>query len=200
MEKLANIKGVIFDLDGTLVESELDFRKIKQQLNCPIDTDILNYIDAMTSIDEQQRAQQIIIDHETFDAKNAKALPHMHSLLTSLQELALPAAIVTRNSKAATATKLSQNDINIALVLTRECYPAKPAPDALLAIADQWQISAAELIYVGDYLYDIQAAKNAGMMSVFINHHKQPEYQLQADIIVRDLKELQTAIEASRQG
>ena len=30
-----NIRGVIFDLDGTLVSSELDFSLIKAQVGCP---------------------------------------------------------------------------------------------------------------------------------------------------------------------
>ncbi|MCL1045530.1 HAD family hydrolase [Shewanella electrodiphila] len=197
MKTMTHIKGVIFDLDGTLVESELDFGKIKQQLNCPFDTDVLDFIEDMPSLDAQQQAHQIIIEHEALDAMNAKALPHMHALLASLQQLSLPTAIVTRNSKTATATKLSQNNIAMELVLTRECYPAKPAPDALLAIAKMWDIEPASLIYVGDYLYDIQAAKNAGMVSVFINHNKQPDYQSQADFIVNDLLQLQHAILAS---
>ncbi len=199
MKTMTHIKGVIFDLDGTLVESELDFGKIKQQLNCPFDTDVLDFIEDMPSIDAQQQAHHIIIEHEALDAMNAKALPHMHALLASLQQLSLPTAIVTRNSKTATATKLSQNNITMELVLTRECYPAKPAPDALLAIAKQWDIPVSQLIYVGDYLYDIQAAKNAGMQSVFINHNQHAEYQDQADFIVSDLKELQTALEANNQ-
>ena len=194
MSKLTGVKGVIFDLDGTLVESALDFSRIKQQLNCPLDTDVLDFIEQLTSLGAQQAAHQIIIEHETEDALNAKALPHMHTLLNTLSQLSLPCAIVTRNSKAATATKLSQNNIDIELVLTRECYPAKPAPDALLAIAKLWQLPAEQLIYVGDYLYDIQAAKNAGMRSVFINHHTPTDYQSQADVIVNDLQQLQHAI------
>ncbi|ARD23697.1 HAD family hydrolase [Shewanella japonica] len=197
MSPLTGIQGVIFDLDGTLVESELNFTHIKQELACPLNIDILDFIDALPTHIERQRAHDIIIQHETNDALNAKALPNMHPLLNTLKALSLPCAIVTRNSKAATATKLTQNNIDIDLVLTRECYPAKPAPDALLAIAKQWQLPAKTIIYVGDYLYDIQAAKNAGMTSVFINHHKQPDYQTQADVIVNNLAQLQQAIQAS---
>ena len=197
MKSLAGIKGVIFDLDGTLVESALDFSQIKQELGCPCDVDLLDFVADITHPPLRDRANQIILAHETQDATNAKALPHMHELLSSIEQLSLPSAIVTRNSKAATATKLRQNNINLELVLTRECYPAKPAPDALLAIATTWDLDPASLIYVGDYLYDIQAAKNAGMKSVFINHNKQPDYQSQADFIVNDLRQLQQAILAS---
>lgn len=41
-------------------------------------------------------------------------------------------------------------------------YPRKPAPDALLAIAQQWGAAPAELTLVGDSLYDARTARAAG--------------------------------------
>lgn len=41
-------------------------------------------------------------------------------------------------------------------------YPRKPAPDALLAIAQQWGATPAELTLVGDSLYDARTARAAG--------------------------------------
>ena len=80
----------------------------------------------------------------------------------------LPVAIVTRNCKQATALKISNNQIPISTVLTRECAPAKPDPTALLMIAGQWQIAPAHILYVGDYIYDQQAAENAGMQWLLV--------------------------------
>lgn len=41
-------------------------------------------------------------------------------------------------------------------------YPRKPAPDALLHIAHEWNASPSELTLVGDSLYDARTASNAG--------------------------------------
>lgn len=41
-------------------------------------------------------------------------------------------------------------------------FPRKPAPDALLHIAEQWQAAPAELTLVGDSLFDAQTAAHAG--------------------------------------
>lgn len=41
-------------------------------------------------------------------------------------------------------------------------FPRKPAPDALLEIARQWGVPAAEMTLVGDSLYDARTAQNAG--------------------------------------
>lgn len=185
------IKGIIFDLDGTLVESSLDFGLIRQQIGCPDGIDLLNYVDDLSCKVSQADAKQIILDHEYQDALSAKPIKGMTELINAIEAAKLPIAIVTRNSLAASALKVKQNNIAIDHVLTREDYPAKPAPDALLAIAAQWQIAPQDIIYVGDYLYDIQAANNAGMIACFINHGIESTYQHLADIIINDLSQLQ---------
>lgn len=48
-------------------------------------------------------------------------------------------------------------------------YPRKPAPDALLAIAEQWGIAPAELILVGDSPYDARTALAAGSGLVLVS-------------------------------
>jgi len=48
-------------------------------------------------------------------------------------------------------------------VLTREDAPAKPDPTALLMVANTWQLRPEDCLYVGDFIYDQQAAENAGM-------------------------------------
>ncbi len=47
-------------------------------------------------------------------------------------------------------------------------FPRKPAPDALLHIARQWDVSPAELTLVGDSLYDARTAQNAGAACVLV--------------------------------
>lgn len=41
-------------------------------------------------------------------------------------------------------------------------FPRKPAPDSLLHLAAQWGIAPADIVMVGDSLYDAQTADNAG--------------------------------------
>jgi HAD superfamily hydrolase (TIGR01509 family) len=184
------IKGIIFDLDGTLVESSLDFNLIRQQIGCPEGIDLLKYVDELGCQTSQARANNIIIEHEYQDAITAKPIKGMAELISAIEAAKLPTAIVTRNSLAASTMKVKQNAIAIDHVLTREDYPAKPAPDALLAIANQWQIQPAHIMYVGDYLYDIQAANNAGMIACLITHGVESRYQDLADIVIEELNQL----------
>ena len=160
---LSGIKGVIFDLDGTLVESSLDFTKMRIDVGCPQDQDILTYVDAIACNETKANAHNAILQHELDDAQNAKWLPIGKAMVEKVQAHNLPMAIVTRNCRQATSIKLANNNIPIDYVLTREDAPAKPDPTALLMVANTWQLQPEDCLYVGDFIYDQQAAENAGM-------------------------------------
>lgn len=78
----------------------------------------------------------------------------------------------------------------IQTVLTRSDAPAKPDPSALNAIATLWGMEQQHILYVGDYLYDIQAAHNANMRACLYAPSDIPAYANQADYIVKHFSEL----------
>tara|TARA_A200000113_G_scaffold152289_1_gene137212 strand:+ start:538 stop:1074 length:537 start_codon:yes stop_codon:yes gene_type:complete len=160
---LSGIKGVIFDLDGTLVESSLNFTQIRIDVGCPQHEDILTFVDALSCATTKANAHRTILQHELDDAQNAQWLPIGKAMVEKVQACNLPMAIVTRNCRQATAIKLANNNIPIDYVLTREDAPAKPDPTALLMVANTWQLQPEDCLYVGDFIYDQQAAENAGM-------------------------------------
>jgi HAD superfamily hydrolase (TIGR01549 family) len=147
-----NVSGIIFDLDDTLVQTQLNFAAIKKDIACPHDADILTFVET-------------ILEHELDDALSSTWMPGAENFVQQARAKQLPLAIVTRNCKAATNTKIDKNKIDIELVVTREDAPPKPDPSALLQIAEQWQLPCEELAYIGDYKYDIFAAHNANMQA-----------------------------------
>lgn len=187
------ILGVIFDLDGTLVHSSLDFRALDSAVNCPPHTDLLAHVSAQP---EPLRSEflQLIEDHEMQDAEEADWIKGAEAFVKRVQAQGLPMAIVTRNFSKAAQLKIFNNQIPIELVITREDAPAKPDPTALLEIAEQWQLKPQHLIYVGDYLYDVQAAANAGMRSCLYVEGSLPHYSEQADIVFSCFEELHTQL------
>jgi phosphoglycolate phosphatase-like HAD superfamily hydrolase len=134
------------------------------------------------------------VEFEVSDALNAKKLLGTDQLIALLSELDIPCAIVTRNCRQAALIKMQNNNITITLLLTRADHKAKPAPDALLHLAKLWQVPAENLLYVGDYLYDLQAAKNANTMSCLVTHGETPYYANLANIVVNELTELSEVI------
>ena len=197
MKNLNSIQALIFDLDNTLVSSQLNFQLLRDVLNCPDRTDILEFIKTMKSAALIKRANDFIIAHEKLDALTSSHLPGCESLLAFLALQKYPTAIVTRNCQRAAQLKLKKNAIKVDILLTREDYPAKPNPDALIAIAQLWGIDCRNIVYVGDHLYDVQAANNAGMLSCLITHSAELPYQDKAYLVFNELHELEASLQQS---
>jgi HAD superfamily hydrolase (TIGR01549 family) len=191
---LSQIKGVIFDLDNTLVSSSIDFKSLKKSIGCRHDDDILEFVKAIESPECRLQAETKIEEHELNDAQSSNLLAGAHDLIEYLNLHQIPNAIVTRNSQQSSQYKINKHNINIKTVITRECFPPKPDPAALNHIAKQWQLNCCDILYVGDYLYDIQAANNANMKSCLITHFVDKPYQDQADLVLNTLSHLKNVI------
>lgn len=152
------------------MKTSLDFAAIKRAIGCPAKEDILTFIDNLSCSKQQGEASRIVLEHELHDAQTSVWLPGAEAFVEVARQHALPLAIVTRNCRQATQLKLSKNNIAIDIVITREDAPAKPDPTALLSIADSWQIATNQIAYLGDYIYDIQAAHNADMQAWLYRH------------------------------
>ncbi|MGO4894014.1 HAD family hydrolase [Flavobacterium sp. W21_SRS_FM6] len=169
------IKGIIFDLDGTLLTSSLDFKAIREQIHCPSHLDVLSFIAGLPA-QTQEVANQVVLAHEMADAQDSMWISGAEQAIASLKKRKIPIAIVTRNSKQATLHKLKNNKLVVDTVITREDAPPKPNPYALLKIAKNWGLPVQQVAYIGDYLYDIQAANNADMFAGLYAPNEVPNY------------------------
>lgn len=186
MFKFQGVEGIIFDLDDTLVSASLDFAKIKAEIGCAVDIDILSFIDQIESEAQRIMAQQRVLRYELEDALTSVMIDGALDFILRAKRQNIPMAIVTRNCRAATKVKLEKNKIPIDLVLTREDAKPKPHPEALLQIAQKWQLPTHEIAYIGDYIYDIQAAHNAKMQAwLFKDSTKIVQYERRLSQILK---------------
>jgi HAD superfamily hydrolase (TIGR01509 family) len=177
---MKHIRGVIFDLDGTLVTSSLDFMAIKQEIGCPTGEDVLSFLQSLPE-KQQNAALEVIHRHELLDAQGSDWMPGARAFVDKCAADAIPMAIVTRNSLQSSRVKIERNAIPIDRLITRENSKPKPDPSALLHIASNFGLPTHAILMVGDYRYDLEAGRNANMPSCLIHYTTLPDYSHLAD-------------------
>lgn len=198
------LHGIIFDMDGTLVDSGLDFDAIRRDIGLPERHPILEGVEAIPEGPEHDRALEILHRHEHEGAVRATPYPGVAELLQRLGQLALHTGVLTRNSRASVTTTFGLLDWTFDTVLTREDAPAKPDPTGVLAICRDWNVAPADVLFVGDYLFDLQAGHNAGTRAVLFvpdlatRAEPLPEWSDEADWVVGGFDELDQLIERLR--
>jgi HAD superfamily hydrolase (TIGR01509 family) len=179
------MRGIIFDLDGTLVDSRLDFEAIRRDMGLASGTPILEAMSKVSPGPELDRMQEVLHQHELTAAHGAILFEGVLDLLQWIDEIPIPKAILTRNSRICTDLVTSRFDLRFSPVLTREDAAPKPDPAGLLAICKHWNLPPAEVVFCGDYLFDLEAGRRAGMRTILFAPGNLPEFADQADLVLR---------------
>ncbi|MEZ6070121.1 MAG: HAD family hydrolase [Pirellulales bacterium] len=161
--------GVIFDLDGTLARTNLDFDGIRTELGLPPGVPILEAIERM-SADAASQAWEVLDRHEGVAAADAEPMPGAVEFVNSLRERDWPVAILTRNSRRAALATLErlglQLDVLRGELVAREDGPIKPDPAAVWRICRNWGLPPERTLLVGDHWFDLETARRAGVRGV----------------------------------
>jgi HAD superfamily hydrolase (TIGR01509 family) len=179
------IRGVLFDLDGTLIHQELDFPAIRREIGLPPGAPLLEALAAMSPA-ERSRADEIIHRHESAAAGNAAVLPGVAALLAEIDRHGLRRGILTRNSRPSTEVALAAAGLTgFDPVLTRDDdIPPKPDPGGVLRAAAAWRLPSPQVLMVGDFLFDIRAGRAAGARTLLITHGEPCPYAHEADWVI----------------
>ena len=121
--------GVIFDLDGTLVDSKLDFERMRREMQLPSGEPILEAIEAMPEGRQKSNCLDILREHEMRGAEQATVIPGAGRLLSDLSKRGMLLGVLTRNSQESTARVVDRLDLSFDVILTREDVRPKPDPE-----------------------------------------------------------------------
>ena len=194
------IRAVLFDFDGTLTKpNAIDFAAIKSDLGCPQDQPILEFVEVL-SAEAKRNALEILNEHEVASAERSEANDGVEELVAFLRSRDVPIGILSRNSMRSVVRSIdnfpSTETEHFNVILSRDEAKPKPSPDGVLRAASTLDVSVESLLVVGDYVFDIEAARNAGAPSVLLTNGSPPPPEWRPDYIVHNLGELTKLIDS----
>lgn len=159
----------IFDLDGTLTVAAHDFDAIRAELGLPIGEPILEALAALPPGQAAPlHARLGLIEAELADA--ARPQPGVHAFVEQLQSRGCRLGILTRNLRDLALRTLYAIGLHDAFpadfVLGRDEAAPKPSDAGIQLLLAAWSAAPTDAVMVGDYLFDLQAGRTAGVATV----------------------------------
>ena len=191
------IKGVIFDMDGTITAPYFDFNKIRDEAGIG-DIDMLDYLGTAVGV-EHARVTAVLKKFEDAGVDGAELNRGARELLDELARREMPTALLTRNTRRSVDGVCRKLNLKFDITVTREDGPHKPAPEPIWEIARRWGAEPGEVLMVGDYKWDVLCAKNAGAPSAMLtNGEPVPDWAKDATYIIATLAEVIEIIEGKK--
>ncbi len=170
-----HIHAVLFDFDGTLTQgSALNFTIIRQALGCPNGVSVLDFIETLTTSEARREAVEKLNAFEGEAAARSYPNENAVELLSFLRKRKIPYGILTSNCRENVIRSMNnfpEGTIDtFAFIITRDDdVEIKPSASGVHHAADLFGVTPEELLFIGDYLHDVQAGINAGACTVFLD-------------------------------
>lgn len=160
------IKLAIFDMDGTVFESHLDWLKIREELEIEKGGNILKEIYKDDGVDESRL--EILENYEKENTLKTRPIRGIADFLLYLTDGNVTTVLITNNNRENTYFLLNKFNLNFDLVITREMKLWKPDPDGFLYAMAEYRCKPEETIAIGDSHYDVRASRRARVPHIFI--------------------------------
>ena len=186
---MQRFKGVIFDLDGTLLDTIQDIANamntVLQRYNFPThDLDSYRFFigsgiaklverslpsEVSESVKYSKLVEEVFQEYALHLNKFTAPYSGVVDLLDGLTQLGVPFAILSNKADEFMDEVVSNyfSKWNFAVVLgARYGLPRKPDPYSVLEIAEIMNLQPSEIVYLGDTDIDMQTAVNSGTYAV----------------------------------
>jgi len=210
------IKGVVFDFDGTLVDS---MKLVFEALNVILRRKGLPEIEAgllggMAGLplreiisgkmhlpeDDLREIEKDVFDaYSEFCKSSCQLLPSAENTLKGLKSMGLKLGVLTTTPRKPLESVVKRFALQgyFDIMLAMEDAKNKPNPDGLEQIIREFGISKDECLYVGDSPIDVLTGKAAGVRTIAVTTGITTLEQLKEkapDAIITDLQQLLTYV------
>ncbi len=216
MPVLEKIESVLFDLDGTLLDTAPDMVDAVNNLRIELGLEPKPYDDLRNTVshggaalirkgldinDEHQEFQtylsKFLDSYQQNIANKTNFFPGMEKVVSKLEELDIPWGIVTNKPHWLTSllvTKLGISERTSCIVSGDTLTEKKPHPAPLLHACKILKVNPKNTIYVGDAQRDIEAGNNASMHTLvamfgYIDVNDHPE-KWEADDLIENPEDI----------
>lgn len=213
------MRALIFDLDGTLVESlpgiaaSLNRALIQHGLPGQSHENVRGFIGdgavklvqrALATVSRIDLTDSVVkhfaADYAVSWPSGTSVYPGMHQLLANLESRRIRLAVLSNKPHAFTIEIVKKlfPATKFAVVLgNRENLPHKPDPTGALEIASELGLAPQHCTIIGDSTMDLDTAKNAGMKSIAVTWGYHDRERLsEADAIVDTIVQLDLATQS----
>jgi HAD superfamily hydrolase (TIGR01549 family) len=214
-----HIKAVIFDIDGTLVDTFEVYQKVfnqgtEQYGAAPVAKEILreflakglslrqilqNVFSCPLEDDVYATCRTDILERfKKAELGEVKAFPGTEELFGHLQQRGIKIGIATGRMSSdedewSRFRNLGLDGYISAIVTSKEMQNRKPSPDVVIECARRLNISPENCIVIGDTVADILAARSAGSLSAAVTTGHEDEDNLlkeRPDVIFNSISDL----------
>lgn len=206
---------IIFDLDGTLVDSSVDLTNALNYAIAPYDIEQLTVQNTISLVGEgitrliekllgpeKSQVRQHVMDRfmDYYSAHLVDFTKPYAGVPETLAALYPYTKAVISNKRESLSKKVLQ-ELGLsqyfgAVLGSDSTDEKKPSPKPLLKVMDMFSCSAGETVIVGDSTYDIAAGKAAGISTIAVSYGYRDASLLQeADRIIDHIAELPQVLE-----
>ncbi len=217
-----SIRAVMFDLDGTLLDTAPDFvvvvNKLLHQYQQPaLDADLIRAQVSNGAKALVKLAFALEEDNPEFDIRRVQLLDlylqhiadytrpftGIEALIQQLAQHQIQWGIATNKPARYTLPlmqALNMQPAPFSVICPDHVRRAKPDPESLLLASQQLNCSPNDIIYIGDHLRDIECGKRAGCITIaaaygYIDANDSPE-SWNADYLVNSADDIWPIVQA----